>query len=80
MSYLAESRGPSLKESRERERSLSHLRVHGAPNATRENPRWVVSHYAEEHSRKPSAEYDFDSGAEMLRHVAAAANVPEGDD
>ena len=75
MSY-AESRGPSLKESRERERELHHLRVHGHQDATPQSPKWVVSHYAAENDRRPSAEYDFDSGIEMLRHVAEHANVP----
>jgi len=78
MSEYHESKGASLKDMRDKKRqeNLHHLRVHAHPDGSPESPRWIVAHHSGENS-EPSAEHEFDSGHEMLAHIANHASVPE---
>jgi len=78
MSKYVESRGPSLKNSREMERAsnLHHIRIYGHSDGTSESPRWLVEHHTSENDSRPT-EHTFDNGHDMLAHVAEHAAVPE---
>lgn len=69
--------GPSLKASRELNKSdnLDSIEITGAPGGSPDSPRWSVTHYFSGDDQRPQ-EFEFDDGAELLRHVAEHCNVP----
>jgi len=81
MSNYVESRGPSLKHSRELERAdnLHHIRVYRHSDSTPVNPRWLVEHHTSENDSHPT-EHTFDDGKKLLAHVAEHTAVPDEDE
>ncbi len=71
-----EGHGKSLKEMRDQKKKegLHHLRIHAHPHGTPDKPKWLVLHHASEDDANPEG-YEFDSGAEMLGHVAEHSGV-----
>jgi hypothetical protein len=78
MNYI-EARGASLKASREHNKELKSIEIHGHSESKPGSPKWLVQH---NHvgGEKPDT-YDFTDGHEMIRHVAEHSGVPApGDD
>jgi hypothetical protein len=75
---IIEARGNSLKKTRELKNDLDHIEVYAAEGATPDSPKWVVCHYASENDRHPK-DYTFTSGSKLLRHIAEAVAVPDGE-
>jgi hypothetical protein len=74
----SQSTGPSLRKSRELAHDLDFISVHAAEGATAKAPAWLVCHYASENDRHPK-EYTFTDGRKLLRHIADAVAVPDGE-
>ena len=74
-----ESRGPSLKRSRElkREQELHHMVVVGHPRGTSQKPAWLIEHHISEAGDAEPTTYEFHNGADLLDHVREHAAVPD---